>query len=61
MPPHAGSHYTISIPCAHTLCFPYLSTSDECSQKYVDLYQSDDGSGRQQWKVCLIISKAPWQ
>ena len=50
---HAGNRYTISIPCAHQLCFTYLSTSDDCNQKYVDLYQRDDGSGRQQWQVRL--------
>ena len=30
-----------------------LSTSDLCARTYVDLFQYNDGSGRQQWIVSL--------
>ncbi|KAJ7903647.1 hypothetical protein B0H14DRAFT_3680528 [Mycena olivaceomarginata] len=35
-------------------CGTYLSTGSQCTDTYVDLYTSDDGSGRQQWTLTPV-------
>ncbi|KAJ7158775.1 hypothetical protein C8R46DRAFT_1110259 [Mycena filopes] len=55
--PVAGVANTYNIVVAggrDASCGTYLSTGSACTDTYVDLFTSDDGSGRQQWTLTPI-------